>query len=399
MQGPARTLSAGPSADVVVYAANAGPLYGGEGREDEAGGAELQSVYIARALAKAGFRVRHVVASAGISRTPEGVEVLLLSRQYAQRGLPRRRAIVQALRESDGSVYIQRTAGIETGFAGMFARLARRRFVFSASSDADFLQDRELLRQLGGSLEVRSTRTQYRLGLHCAQAVVAQTEQQALLARETLGLHPHVIRSFCDLSDPAPETREAFLWIGAFVGVKDPLSFLDLAERMPDVPFWMVASNRVGWEELAASVRERAIRLPNLELLSPRPRDELFALYRRAIAVVSTSRYEGFSNTFLEGWARRVPAISLRIDPDGVITRYGLGAVAGGSMDVLERTIRRYYEEPAAAEAAGEAGDAYVRRVHAPEIIGQKWVGLVERLLNRRGSPRRACSRDARRRS
>jgi glycosyltransferase involved in cell wall biosynthesis len=340
---------------------------------------------IARALAVAGFRVRHIVAEAAISRTPEGVEVCLLPPHYAQGGLPRRRAILQALRESDGSVYVQRPAGIETGFAGVFARLARRRFIFSASHDADFSQNRDLLRQLGGPLEVWSARTQARLGQRCAHAVVAQTEQQAALARDTLGLHTHVIRSFCDLGEPKPVSREAFLWVGSFAGVKDPLSFLALAERMPDVPFWMVGTERKGWQDLAAAVRERAARLSNLELLPPRPRDEVLALYRRALAVVSTSRYEGFPNVFLEGWSRGIPAISLRVDPDGVITRHGLGAVAGGSLDVMERILRRYLEEPAAVEAAGDAGYRYVRRTHTPEVIGPQWIRLVESLLDGRG--------------
>ena len=373
-------MSASASADVVVYSATAGTLYGAEGH---ASGAELQTAYVARALAKAGFRVRHVVASAGISRTPDGVEVVLLSRHYLEGGLPRRRAIVQALRESDGSVYIQCPAGIETGFAGMFARLARRRFIFSAQSDADFMRDCELLKQLGGS-QGWSARTQIRLGQRCAHAVVAQTEQQAALARDTLRLHPQVIRSFCDLGEPRPEAREAFLWVGSFAGVKDPLSFLALAERMPHVPFWMVGTERKGWQDLAAAVRERAARLSNLELLPPRPRDEVLTLYRRALAVVSTSRYEGFPNVFLEGWSRGVPVISLRVDPDGVITRHGLGAVAGGSLDVMERILRRYLEEPAAVEAAGDAGYRYVRRTHAPEVIGPQWIRLVESLLDGR---------------
>lgn len=363
--------------DVVVYAANAGPLYGGKGVP---GGAELQSAYIARALATHGFRVRHVVADAEISRTPEGVEVLRLSPQYANRGLPRRLAIVQALRESGGDVYIQRTAGIETGFAGVYARLTGRRFVFSASSDADFLRDRELLRQLGGSLESLPTRMQARLGVRCAHEVVAQTEQQANLAR-SFGLHPHVIRSFCEPGHPKPESREGFLWIGAFVGVKDPHSYLDLAERVPDAPFWMVADERVGWDGLASSVRDRAARIPNLELLPPRPRSELLGLYRRAIAVVSTSLYEGFSNTLLEGWARGVPAVSLRVDPDRVIARHRLGGVAGGSMDAFERISRRYLEDPTAAKRDGDAGYRYVRETHAPEIVGPRWATLVDGLL------------------
>src|SRR5207247_7535818 len=72
------------AADVVVFEPFAGPLYSGEG---VAGGAELQSFYLARSLATAGFRVRHVVSGIGRTRTHEGVELVPLSAAYGRRGI------------------------------------------------------------------------------------------------------------------------------------------------------------------------------------------------------------------------------------------------------------------------------------------------------------------------
>ena len=348
------------------------------------GGAELQSVYIARALALAGLRVRHVVADAEISNTPEGVEVFRLPPGYAEPGVSRRLAIVQGLRRSDARLYIQRTAGIETGFAGVYARLTRRRFVFSSSHDAEFVRDTELRWQQGGGLDSWSARTQARIGMRCAHAIVVQTQHQAELARRSLGRRTHVIRSFCELDHPRPESRDVFLWIGGFLGTKNPHALLDLAERVPAARYVMVARERLGWEQLAASVRERAAQLPNVELVPPRPRDELLGLYRQALAVVSTSLAEGFSNVFLEGWARGVPTLSLHVDPDGVITRYGLGAVAHGSIDDLAAVSCRYLEDPKTAERAGDAAYRYVQETHAPEVIGGIWAAFVEKLLRER---------------
>ena len=368
------------SADVVVYSASAGPFYGGDG---VAGGAELQSVYIARALATAGYRVRHVVAQAAMRRTPEGVEVQQLPPGYGVRGLARRRAIIEGLRTADGRVYIQRPAGIETGFAGVYARLAGRRFVFSASSDADFMSDRDRLRLLGGNLEPRTARAQYRLGVASAHALVVQTQEQAQMAQKLSAIRhvPHVIPNYCPLSSRHPEAGEYFLWVGAFVGVKDPLSYLELAERVPGARFVMVAKERPGWHDLAGEVRARAVRIPNLELVDAMPREALLDLYGRAIAVVSTSEYEGFSNVFLEGWSHGVPALSLRVDPDGVIDRLGLGGVAGGSVDALANDVRRFLDQPGTAEQAGEAGYRYVEERHAPEVVGAQWAALVEKLM------------------
>jgi glycosyltransferase involved in cell wall biosynthesis len=363
---------------VVVYAPFAGALYGAGGA---AGGAELQAFTIARSLALAGLRVRHIVTAAGTGRTVEGVEVVQLSPEYERRGLPGRRAVIRALREADGSVYIQRSAGIDTGFIGLFARAAGRRAIFSASSDGDFATDKADWIEIGSGLDQRPVRMLYRIGLRAVHAVVAQTEQQAELARRGFRLHPVVIPSFCALASRSDATPEAVLWIGSLTAVKDPLAYVTLAERLPEVPFWMIAHEHPsGWRELAATVRARAASLPNLELLSRRPREALSDLYARAIAIVNTSRHEGFPNTFLEGWARGVPAVSLRIDPDGVIARHGIGGAAGGSLDAAAQMIRRYFEDPSAARADGEAGQRYIAQTHAPEVVTASWLSLVERL-------------------
>jgi glycosyltransferase involved in cell wall biosynthesis len=375
-------LSARRSADVVIYAPFAGPLYSGEGY---VGGAELQSFYLARALANGGLRVRHILADLGPMRTPDGIEVMPLPREYAKRGIPRRRAIVRALRDADARVYIQRTAGFETGVVGAFARVARRRFVFSASHDADFVRDREILRQLGSGDEARRALAQYRLGLRCAHAVVVQTRQQAELARQSYDLETSVISSFCAPAKNGDLQGEAILWVGSFIDAKDPLALLAVVESLPEVPFWMVGTDRgIRGRSLAAAVRERAAHLTNLELITPRPRGEILKLYERAIAVVNTSRYEGFPNTFLEAWARGKPAVSLRVDPDGVIGRYGLGVAANGSLELFTRTVRDYATNPSIARAAGEAARRYVQNEHAPEVVGRKWISLVERLLSQR---------------
>jgi glycosyltransferase involved in cell wall biosynthesis len=323
-----------------------------------------------------------VVAAAGLARTEDGVEIVKLSPDYDRRGLPRRRAILQALREADGSVYVQRSAGIETGVVGLFTRATGRRSIFSASSDGDFTRDRAMMSQTGGSLDQWRVRMQYRVGLRAVHAVVAQTEQQAQLARRSFRLDPHVIPSFCAPVGRADASGEAVLWIGSLTDVKDPLALLALAERTPDVPFWMIAHEHpTAWRKLAATVRARAARLPNLELLPRRPRRELFDLYDRAIAIVNTSRFEGFPNTFLEAWARAVPAVSLRLDPDEIITRHGMGVAAGGSLDLAAETIRRYFEDPETALNAGKAGLRYIEETHAPAVVTPKWLALVAALI------------------
>jgi glycosyltransferase involved in cell wall biosynthesis len=361
---------------VALFAPFAGAFYGGAGQP---GGAELQSYLLARWLAESGLRVCHIVDAAGPLESPDGIELVTLPPDAHKR---RRRAIWHALREADGRVYIQRSAGIATGLVGMFARTTGRRAIFSASSEGDFTRDRNVVGEMGGSLERRHVRLQYTLGLRSVTAVVAQTRHQAELARRNFRLSPTVIRSFCAPAPKTEERREGFLWVGSLTGVKDPHSFLALVERLPDLRFRMVThTHATRWRQLAAEVHERAARLPNLELIPRLPREELLDLYARATALVNTSLFEGFPNTFLEAWARGTPVVSLRIDPDDVISAMDLGAVASGSLDSAERAIRLFAGDQRAARAAGDAGRLYIERTHAPEVVGPQWEALVRRLL------------------
>jgi glycosyltransferase involved in cell wall biosynthesis len=367
--------------DVAIYAPFAGALYEREGRS---GGAELQSLYLARALARHGLHVRHIVFTpAPPPAVFDGVELVALDSSYARSGLARRRAILRALRAADSAVYVQRSAGFETGMVGSFARSRRRRFVFSSSSDCDYTLDAETVRSTGAGLDHLPTLLQYRLGLRCAHAVVAQTEDQRELARRALGVRARVIRSFCELSPELASRREAFLWVGSFVDVKDPLAYVELARRAPELPFRMIATERGGeWRRLTDEVKAAAAGVSNLELLPQRPREELLELYAASAAVVNTSRLEGFPNTFLEAWARGTPVLSLHIDPDRIIRERGLGAAAGGSMAALVEAARELWARRDDLDAAGAAARDYVAETHDPAVVGSEWAALVGELLS-----------------
>lgn len=365
------------AADVAVYAPLAGRLY--ESIPGPAGGAEVQTAYLAQSLAGLGFRVVHIVSGTDAVPHRNGVRVVQLPRSYGNRGLPRRRAILASLRDADAAVYIQRSAGFETGTVGLFAQATGRRFVFSSSSKGDLLLDRRLSRQSSTSLDEWPTRLQYLIGLYLANAVVVQTNEQRVLAQQRRGVEPRVIRSFCAPVGTVGKNREAFLWIGGLLDLKEPLAYVELARRVPEVTFWMIGGDRgPRWAELAARVRAIANEVPNLYLLPRLGRKDVLSLYDRAVAVVNTSWVEGFPNTFLEGWARGRPALSLRVDPDGVIERNALGAVAHGSLDKMEAATRELWHARDSIDPAPL--QRYVARFHDPNVIGTEWAALIQEL-------------------
>jgi hypothetical protein len=355
---------------VAIHAPAAGSLYRADSR-GASGGAELQAFYLARALAERGLRVAHIVTEVP-PRRQLGCQVDLVAqipRTRGPRGTRSIPSIWQALSRTDASVYVQRSAGAATGVVGAFARAERRRFVYSLSSAADLA--RGLLPPSHAAIK--------EAGLLLADCVVTQTQEQLDVAVHKLGKKVRLIRSFCEPLSLAL-SAETFLWIGGLIDYKDPLAYLDLAERVPEARFLMVASPRPGWDQLAEEVGARARLLPNVELARPLPRSELLALYAQAVAVVGTSTFEGFPNTFMEAWAAGVPALSLSVDPDGVIARHGLGAVANGSIDQLAELARGFWRRRAENDA-GTAAQEYIRREHHPVAIGDAWMDLISGLL------------------
>lgn len=356
--------------DVAIHELFSGPLYKGGG-DGWSGGAELQAYRLAYALAERGLRVAQIVLDEpGLPSRVDGVD--LITQQGSRRGprgMRRLPSYWSALHRADASVYVQRCAGFATGAVGTFARLRGRAFVYSVSSDVDLYQ---------GPLTPRDAAIKD-IGLRLAHRVVTQTRSQQSIAAAMFGAKATLIRSF---SEPVSlvRTPEAFLWIGGLIEYKNPLACLDLAALVPDAQFVMVGTPRAGSEGLAAEVSARAEALPNVRLTGPCPRRELFSLYGRAVALLNTSEFEGFPNTFLEAWACGVPVLALNVDPDGVIAQHGLGAVAGGSPERLVELAQSFWLRRA-HPSGGCAAKDYIRREHHSPLITDQWIKLVSELM------------------
>jgi glycosyltransferase involved in cell wall biosynthesis len=211
--------------------------------------------------------------------------------------------------------------------------------------------------------------------MRLADEVVVQTEEQVRLCQEHFGRSPILIRSIAELGPQRDRIPEAFLWIGRLIPLKRPLAFIELARSVPQAKFWMVAAPAMqprGEVEFAALERVAAT-VPNLELLAPRPRRELMDLIDRAVAVVSTSDFEGVPNIFLEGWSRGVPAVALAHDPDGVIERYEVGAFARGSFELLLDLTRRLWEKRGDQAELAARCRRYTVEHHSPEAVSEQW--------------------------
>jgi glycosyltransferase involved in cell wall biosynthesis len=351
----------------------------GEDIGGQIGGAEVQQALIARSLVKRGHRVTFLTYDYG---QPDGlcVDGIEIRKTYPLgAGLPlirflypRWTTLARVMRQMNADVYYQRGAGLETGQVAWFCRRCHKPFVFATGSDTDCRSD---LPRLKG----RREKALYRFGLHRADRVVVQSECQMQLMREEFGIEGQLIRSCGPAFVEPPEARKAregpwrILWVGRLVPVKRPDLVIEMARRRPDWRFEIVGEANVPSGFSRRMVHD-AGQLPNVRLHGPVPYPQLGRFYDQADVLLCTSRHEGFPNTLLEAWSRGLPVVST-VDPDGVISRYGLGAAAAssdaltGAVDSLLREGDRYRETSARCLD-------YVRQHHSSERVADAYEAL-----------------------
>lgn len=313
---------------------------------DHVGGMEVQQKLLGFGLARLGHDVHFITRDYG-QPDQEQIGNVTVHKAFRQTGgLPgirflRRKLpeLWRVLQHVDADIYYVRGSGYLIAPVTLFARRAGRCSVFAAAHDWDVDPARRRFR-------TRIERYLYHFGLRRANAVVVQSLEQQRLLQASYDRYGEVIRSAWShaSSGDSRQERHDVLWVGMFRREKRPMDFLQLAAAHPDDSFVMVGGPVGGQEELFHAVKHAAEQLPNLHFAGFQSVDEVGHYFGRARVLVSTSLHEGFPNTFLQAWAQGVPVCS-RVDPDGVIERYGLGCCAPDP-DALSRSLGRLLASP-----------------------------------------------------
>jgi len=349
------------------------------------GGAEVQQKNVARELVRRGYEVSFVTLDHG---QPEG-EVcngIRIHKAYDPRAgrrvlrffHPRWTGLRRALARADADVYYQRGAGQETGQVAQWCRRHRRSFIYASASDLNC--DPRL-----PDLTNPADRVLFRYGLRRATRVISQTHDQVKNFARHFGVDTVLIRSCCE--DPCPPdfvppaeapTPFRVLWIGRINRFKRPEWVLDLAQACPELMFDMVGASREEEQAYVASLAGRQKDLANLAGHGRVPHERIGEYYARAGILLCTSVIEGFPNTFLEAWARGIPAVST-VDPDGIIGRFDLGCV-GGSVAELAAAIRELAGDAARWRTCARNARRYFVENHTVKVAGDAYCRLLEEL-------------------
>ncbi|MGH6876530.1 MAG: glycosyltransferase family 4 protein [Rhizomicrobium sp.] len=300
--------------------------------------------------------------------------------KYAYSHIP---SIYAAARAWRPDVMVQSTRSVETGIMAFLARRLDVPFVYCVASDAD-VDERYSIGLPGYA------RLAYGHGLRNAHLVVCQNSYQASqLRRSHPSMRIHMQSNIFQLppkrTDPLPRAERSYVaWLGVFRKPKNLPLLHAVAKALPEMKFRVAGMPADGKDADTARGLESLRTLPNVRLIGYLRRSDVPDFLARATALLCTSHYEGFSNTFLEAFAAGTPVVTRRgVDPDSIIADNGLGRVADDD-DRLPAMVRDVHNTaPARFDALARKCRNYVALHHTPAPIMQSFIDAVRPLVRR----------------
>jgi glycosyltransferase involved in cell wall biosynthesis len=339
------------------------------------GGSQYQAkVLVDYLLAHYDVDIAYLTTNAHPSFEPQGYRIVRFS---DRRGVRRYGSffdvvrLYRALERERPDIILQFVGSAHTGIAALYARRHGCKMIWRVTSDRSV--EPETASWLRPHL--RLERLFLNFGIRNASLILAQTEyQRATIAAAFPGAPVQVLPNFHPTAPDCGRTGAVVkyvTWIANLKPLKNPGAFVRLARRFQsrnDVRFVMVGdgnSHDAAWTEgLLAEIAAT----PNLEYRGALSQADVNALLEHTDLLVNTSDYEGFSNTFIQAWMRRVPVVSLRVDPDRLLSRGGLGAVTG-TEDSLFGCVAVLLDDPDKCAEIGARARRYALEHHAESNI------------------------------
>jgi glycosyltransferase involved in cell wall biosynthesis len=342
--------------------------------EAQMGGSQYQAkVLIDYLLKHYDVDIVYLTTLANPKFTPEGYRIAAFS---DRRGLRRYGAFFDAVRlyralaRERPDVILQYVGSAHTGIAAFYARRHGCKMIWRVTNDPSVEPETASWRRP----HVRLERLFLNFGIRNASSILAQTEYQRARLAERFPRAP--VRVLANFHPTPPDSARSeaevkrVAWVANLKPLKNPGAFIRLARRFShrsDVEFVIVGGTiddgrwtRQQLADIAAT--------PNLEYPGSLSQAQVNALLERTDLLINTSDYEGFSNVFIQAWMRRVPVVSLRVDPDGLLSRGGLGAVTGDEERLYEQ-VAALLDDPTRRAAIGERARRYALERHGESNI------------------------------
>jgi glycosyltransferase involved in cell wall biosynthesis len=364
--------------------------------EAQMGGSQYQAkVLVDYLLRHYDVDIAYLTTRADPKFTPEGYRIVPFS---DRRGVRRYGSFFDALRlyralaRERPDIILQFVGSAHTGIAALYARRHGCKMIWRVTNDPSVERKPTSWTKPHVWLERRFLD----FGIRNATLILAQTDYQRARLAEAFPRAPvQVLPNF----HPAPPdcgrngaVVKQVAWVANFKALKNPGAFIRLARRFAhrfDVRFVMAGAT-MDDSDWTRELLEEIAATPNLEYRGSLSQNEVNALLEQTDLFVNTSDHEGLANTFIQAWMRRVPVVSLRVDPDRLLSRGGLGATVAGDENRLYERVAALLDDPDRCAAIGARARRYALDHYAEGNIDKlaRLLDLARGLTGRLATPR-----------
>jgi len=165
-------------------------------------------------------------------------------------------------------------------------------------------------------------------------------------------------------------------WVANFRKVKNLALLYKIANKLHLHQFKIAGIPLLPMDTETEENVKKLNELANVEFLGNIPKKEILPFFSKAKFLLNTSRYEGFSNTFLEAMLTGTPILSTNnVNPDGIIDKYELGYIYTDEND-LEKILEAISEADYLQKSKNCI--AFVQNNHDHKVLGKKLIEFLE---------------------
>lgn len=245
--------------------------------------------------------------------------------------------IYKAIKGFEPNYLYHGVPGITSFFLAIICRRLNIKFVLRISND--FLTD-EQIKYRYNYIERKSLHFAIKL----ADSIICQNSYQyENLVNKYSKEKIHKLHNPYNLKNIKPiiVSRSNYVsWVGVFQYQKNLKLLLSIAISLPEVEFRIAGKS---WEVIDKETKEALEglkRLPNVKFVGYLGRKEVVDFISESRLLLNTSRYEGFTNTFLEAFSVGTPIVCpSNVDPDNIIQNYNLGIVSSENNGLKEAIL------------------------------------------------------------
>lgn len=357
--------------------------------DTKGGGAQLQLYLLATELAKdKNFQVDFILGDYG-QKNEEVRERVRLVKWQPPTGIRYVRIIKNLIQfwhllsNVDADVYVQRAICAETFFISLYCRRLGKKFLYMIAHDEDVIKRKPSWMPRGVKDWVRWRF--FSSGLRRADLIVTQSQHQKETLKKNYGRDGIIRKSAQRIPrEPGSGRKEnQVLWVARCERFKRPEIAIALAQGLPSVKFTMICPLSAD-KNFFAAIRASASRVNNIDFISGLRCDEYDAYFERAKIHINTSDSEGFPNTFLQSLKNKTPVVTLKVDPDHILTANNIGRCADGDFNRFTSYIVELLQHDQLWCELAENAYRYVCDVHDITKVIEGDKAYLEKLVSSR---------------